>query len=133
MKPLKGVRVVLGADPGTELGEVETALGHGGASVQRVGTLTELRKAVSEERADVLLVHVYEPGEAFGDVMKDPEELRHWPPVVILTFTEAAYLPAMRAGVFDCLVLPIDATELERIVTLALESRQIQLPVAMQP
>ncbi len=130
MKQLKGVRVVLGAELGVELPEVERALVNGGAVVERIGTLANLRKAVKDERGDVVLVHLY--GQ-FGELMNNPAELSQWPPVIILTFTEESYLPAMRAGVFDCLVLPVDEGELERIVTLALESRQIQLPVSMQP
>jgi DNA-binding NtrC family response regulator len=129
MNRLKGVRVVLGAEPGIELPEIERTLEHANAIFERVGSLEKLREAVHEERADVVLVHAY--GQ-FNEVMKQPEQLRNWPPVVVLTFREESYLPAMRAGVFDCLVLPIDEAELERIVTLAVEARQIQLPVSMQ-
>ncbi len=133
MKPLKDVRVILGADPDVDLGEVEVSLARGGAAIERLATIDQLRKAILEERADAVLVHVCGHGEAFAELMKHPEELKQWPPVIVLTCTEETYLPAMRAGVFDCLVLPVDEGELQRIVSLALESRQIDLPVSMQP
>lgn len=133
MKALKDIRVILGADPDVDLSAVEAPLTRRGATIERLATIDQLRQGVTEERADVVLVHVCGHGKPFPELMKHPEELRRWPPVIVLTCTEEAYLPAMRAGVFDCLVLPVDEVELERIVTLALESRQVDLPVSTLP
>jgi DNA-binding NtrC family response regulator len=134
MKPLKDVRLILGAESGADLTDVMAPLEQAGAIIERLGTIEQLRKSVKQGRGDVVLMHVCgQRGQAFAEMMKHPEELKEWPPVILLTCTEETYLPAMRAGVFDCLVMPIDEGELERIVTLALESREIDLPVSAQP
>jgi DNA-binding NtrC family response regulator len=134
MKPLKDVNLILGAEPGANLGDIEAPLERAGARIERLATVEQLRKGVKQGRGDVVLMHVCgQRGEEFAELMKHPEELKEWPPVILLTCTEETYLPAMRAGVFDCLVMPIDEGELERIVSLALESREIDLPVSVLP
>ncbi len=111
-------------DGGSESKLIAQQLAGLGASVEQVRSLQEARAAVQAEGVDLLV------GWLDGDFWK-PLELLSWLqsqpaslPVVMVTASGDVhlYLEAMQRGAFDCIGLPLDAHEFERIVGCALEA-----------
>ena len=122
---LPHTRVVVWGDPGNEFEVLRQKLSNLGLEVHPVASFEDARAAILAETAD-LVVSWLDGG------FVEPLELLTWmqsrpaaPPVLIVTAWSEVdlYLEAMRRGAFDCVGLPLDSHELERIVALALEFR----------
>ncbi len=121
-------RVVLWKAPQDGLDELGKSLARLGFQVQEVDSLEDVRAAIQDHDADLVVTRLC-------GCFRRPLELLAWleqvpwaPPVLIVTggVDVPLYLEAMRRGAFDCVGLPLNENELARIVTRALEARQMQ-------
>jgi len=106
---------------------VREALRRAGHSVEAVGTIADMRRALDEFEPDVLVSDVMLPdGDGLDFV---PEIVRQYPglPVIILSArnTLATAVRATEQGAFDYLPKPFDLEELGRAVMAALAGRVV--------
>ena len=128
MNPLAGKRVILWGAPQNGLDELGENLIQLGLQVHVAHSIEDVRTAILTEYADLIVARLC-------GCFQDPLELLAWlkqvpagPPV--LTVSEGMdvklYLEAMRRGAFDCVGMPLNESELVRIVVRALEARQAE-------
>lgn len=125
MKSFAG-HVVLWGAPQNRLHDLGESLARLGFRVREVDSIEEVRSAIQGQGADLVVTRLC-------GCFQYPLELLSWlqhvpspPPVLIATggVDVPLYLEAMRRGAFDCVGLPLNESELVRIVTRALEARQ---------
>jgi CheY-like chemotaxis protein len=121
--------IVLWSEVPGELGEVRTLLERHGYSVQTASSLEGV--SVLAESGRVNLVVGWLCG-GYGGPLKLLSRLKAHPappPVLVVScgLDVHLYLQAMQHGAFDCVALPLNETELVRIVSEALQSAALRL------
>ena len=123
--------IVLWSECEDDLDQVRRALSAEGWSPRWAGNEAEVRESVTRGEAELVLIRLCgrDPG---------PFALLDWlsqqpgaPPSVLIAdrIDVWDYLDAMRRGAFDCVELPLDESELVRIVSKALELRNLPAPL----
>lgn len=130
--PSGGARVlILGGDTSTAstLGGV---LRHDGRSVQIVTDSTSALSALADGEFDLLLADLDEADPKSQDVLDQAQRTIPATTVVVLTgyATLESALRALRRGVYDYLVKPVDVEELRITVARALERHRLQHELA---
>ena len=129
MNSLAGNRVVLWGAPQEDLNALGKSLARRGFLVQGVDSLEQLRSIIRGQDVDLIAARLCRCFE------RPLLELLRWLQNVpaapqVLTVADAMdvdlYLEAMRRGAFDCVGLPLNENELERIVSQALETRHLR-------
>ena len=129
MNSLAGNRVVLWGTPQEDLNALGKSLARRGFLVQAVDSPEQLRSIIRGQDVDLIVARLCRCFE------RPLLELLRWLQNVpaapqVLTVADAMdvdlYLEAMRRGAFDCVGLPLNENELERIVSRALATRRLQ-------
>ena len=110
------------------LNELQGCLTRQGFQVQRVDSQEDVRAAVEAGRVDAIVTRLC--SGCSGAVMRLLawlQDIPSAPPVVLVTdeTNVPLYLEAMRRGAFDCVGLPLNDQELNRIVTRALIAQRL--------
>jgi signal transduction histidine kinase len=131
IKPASARVLVMDADAGTAntLGAV---LRHDGWSVKLVSTGEEALKAVRKEQFDLLLADLDDNDPHGQAVLEHAQQTIPETTVVVLTgyATLESALRALRRGVYDYVVKPVDVDELRVTLARALERRSLQRDLA---
>jgi DNA-binding NtrC family response regulator len=123
-----GLRVVLWGPQDNGLELLGESLACRGFRVQAVNSFEELSSALEAQEVDLIVARLcrrfHAPLELLGRLQSAPAA----PPVLVVTGEPDLhlYLEAMRRGAFDCVALPLNQSELVRIVSRALEARTLQ-------
>ena len=122
--PLKGATIALCAREPEELGPISALLEQLGSVVRIAEGIDDLEELLRKENVDVVLAHVCPSRQEFMSVL----DRKGLPPVVPLLChaDRHLYLETLRRGAFDCVPLPMDKAEMERVLTLALARRRQQ-------
>jgi DNA-binding NtrC family response regulator len=122
--PLKGATIALCAREPEELEPISAMLEQMGSVVRIAEGIEDLDELLGKEKIDVVLAHICPSRQEFMSVL-DRQGL---PPVVPLLChaDRHLYLETLRRGAFDCVPLPMDKAEMERVLTLALARRRQQ-------
>ncbi len=121
-------RVVLWGARVSELEELGRSLARLGLQVRQVDSIEAVRAAIRNREADLVIAPLCgcfcQPLEMLDWLGQEPAA----PPVLIVTGAVDIhlYLEAMRRGAFDCVGLPLNENEVERIVSQALQARHRQ-------
>lgn len=130
-QPTSARVLVVDADTGTAntLGAV---LRHDGWSVQVVSSGEEALKALGEGPFDLLLVDLDNRDPLGLEVLEQAQQTAFSTTVVVMTgyATLESALRALRRGIYDYLVKPIDIEELRATLGRALERRRLQSELA---
>lgn len=127
MKNLGEVRIALWTGSWGNHAAIEACLAHLGCHVTRVEDHDTLWKLVEKE-LDLVVVHCQGAEEVLS-WMKGVKLAGTQPPPVLTVATALdveKYLQAMSLGAFDCVALPIEQRELQRVVWRALEERRAE-------
>ncbi len=126
---LAGKRVAVWGSHPRALTPLEHCLESQGARTERVGSLEEVLAVLRTEDMDLVVAQLCQgfahPLELLTWLGKEPSA----PPVLIVAgaMDVSLYLEAMRRGAFDCIGLPLNETELLRIVSGALEAQNARV------
>ena len=127
MNSVMGARVALWTGAEENLGTVEKGLVEMGCSVHCVDSFEDLWRLV-ESDIDLVVVNCRSAAEILFWMNGVRRAGQTTPPV--LTFATALdmeeYLHAMAMGAFDCVGLPVQDNELQRLVSRAMEHRQTE-------
>jgi DNA-binding NtrC family response regulator len=122
---LRSASVALcGCDP-DELAPLATLVEEMGYAVHRIETLEQLNPLLDGKKVDAILVHVCPSRQEFLPIL-GREGL---PPVIPLLrhADQHLYLQLLRRGAFDCVQLPSQKDELERVLSLAMGNSRKQM------
>lgn len=128
MKPedfLETVSVALcGCEPG-ELAPVATLLNEMGCVVYHAETIRQLEELVAGRDVDAIVIQICPSRQEFLPILGRFD----MPPVIPLLHhaDKHLYLELLRRGAFDCVPLPAQKGELQRVMTLAVEDRRKRL------
>ena len=116
--PLKATSVALCGSEEDELRPVAELLADLGYGVRRAETMEQLNLLVKNEDIGAILIHVCPSRKDFLPVLGLPD----MPPVIALLghADKQMYMGLMRRGAFDCVALPAQRGELNRVLTLSL-------------
>ena len=129
MKTMAGHQVVLWGLLEGGLNGVEQSLVRQGCLVHRVESLEELFAVMHTHSVDLVVVRLCRCRERpLRELLRWSRESPSAPLVLIVAdaLDMDLYLDAMRRGAFDCVGLPLDESELLRIVSRALDARHLQ-------
>ncbi|HWQ02963.1 MAG TPA: hypothetical protein VNL38_00640 [Candidatus Nitrosotenuis sp.] len=121
MKPFHGKRVLVWGGAMCDASLVAEALARLGCEVRPVNSVEKLRECLLGGPVDLLVARLC---AGTRDELKQLKELRSspaFPPLLVVADSEnvSLYLEAMQHGAFDCIGLPLNTSELERIVQAA--------------
>lgn len=124
MKSFAG-HVVLWGAPQNGLDELGESLARLGFRVREVDSIEEARSAILSQGVDLVVTRLCECFQYPLELLSWLQHMASPPPVLVATegVDVPLYLEAMRRGAFDCVGLPLDESELVRIITCALEAR----------
>lgn len=131
MKPFTGKRAIFWSSPLCEATLVGEALARLGCEVRGVTTNEQLRDCLRTWPADLLVARLCpETREALRALRGECAGVT-LPPLLVVADAQDVrlYLEAMQDGAFDCLGLPLDMRELERIVASVFERRAVSVSV----
>lgn len=131
MKPLDGARIGIWKGAPGELAATGEALNELGAWVLPLNSFIKLRQQIEKHSLDVVLVTCAHARELLV-WLRDFRQLwegKSVPLVIALggTFDVGLYLEAMALGAFDAVGLPVEQTELVRLVQKAMEMSELSL------
>jgi DNA-binding NtrC family response regulator len=133
MSPAAGYRVVLWGVLQGDLNGVGKSLARQGCLVHEVHSLEELRSVTQTHAVDLTVARLCRCLEQpLLEVLAWAQDVLSRPQVLIVAdgLDVDLYLEAMRRGAFDCVGLPLNETELTRIVARALQARHAQFAAA---
>jgi len=127
MKAMGEARVALWMAPASNLDSVEKSLLQLGCTVIRVGAFQDLWRLM-ESDLDLLVVNCKNAAEVlfWMNGMRRPGQITPAVLALATSFDVEEYLRAMAMGAFDCLGLPVQEKELQRLVSRAIENRQAE-------
>lgn len=106
-----------------------------GCTVRCAATLDEVAVAVSQNAVGVIVCENQLPdGRSWRDVLTQLQEFSQPPPLIVADCLadEALWAEVLNLGAYDLLVEPFDATEVARVVELALLSWESRIEQARQ-
>jgi DNA-binding NtrC family response regulator len=122
-KPFHGKRVLVWGGAMCDASLVGEALARLGCEVRTLKTLEALRECWQSGPADLLVARLCAGARNELDDLRELRARPAFPPLLVVADSESVglYLEAMQHGAFDCIGLPLDACELERIVQTAFD------------
>lgn len=122
-------RVVLWTESPGELTTVEQVLTRHGFQPVSAGSLQQLMGWVEARSADAVVAWLCQSYRGPLDLLSRLKGVSGAPPVVVVTcgWDVNLYLEAMRRGAFDSVALPVEESELVRIVSAALQESDLRL------
>ncbi len=129
MNSLAGNRVVLWRAPQEDLNALGKSLARRGFLVLAVDSPEQLRSVIRGQDVDLIVARLCRCFERpLLELLRWLQKVPAAPQVLIVAdaMDVDLYLEAMRRGAFDCVGLPLNENELERIVSQALETRHLQ-------
>lgn len=120
MKPPEEKFVVC-VDPDLELSDVSVILQLWGWQVRRVQTVERLCEILASEDVDLVLLSICRNPDTLGFIPSVKSQ-KQSVPIIAVAHSEDVdlYLRAMSSGAADCIGLPVEKKELERILSQAL-------------
>jgi DNA-binding NtrC family response regulator len=130
MNQLGGTRVDLWAEVPDNLVGVGKALVQLGCKACFAKSFAELGQRVKSHSVDLIVTWLDAGDQSVFELVTWLEEIPAAPPVLVVGrgLDLDLYLEVMRRGAFDCIGLPLDETELARIVGEAVESCSLRQP-----
>ncbi len=127
MRGLEGVRIAVWTATGGSLASVEQSLHRMGCQVYRVHTFEHLWDLM-ENDLDLIIAGCQSAPEVLLWMKGVRLAGSAAPPVLTLAtaMDMKKYLAAMEYGAFDCVALPVQESELRRLVSRALEERRAE-------
>lgn len=129
MKFFSGNHVLLWEPRQDGLEELREKLARRGLQVRQATSLEEIYHLVAEEQVDLIVTRLCHSFKEPLELLDGLQDVASPPPVLIVTDGPEVnlYLEAMRKGAFDCVALPLNERELVRIVSRALEPRNLDV------
>lgn len=99
-----------------------------GYAVHRVETIEQLNPLLDTKELDVILIHVCPSRQEFLPIL----DRAGLPPVIPLLrhADQHLYLQLLRRGAFDCVQMPSQKDELERVLSLAVQKSRKRMAAA---
>jgi DNA-binding NtrC family response regulator len=117
MRPFTGKRAILWSSPHCEATLVGEALARLGCEVRTVNSGEQLRCCLQNWPADLLVARACAEVRETLLALRQAAHACPLPPLLVVADAQemSLYLEAMQNGAFDCIGLPLDMRELERI------------------
>jgi DNA-binding NtrC family response regulator len=114
-------KFVVCVDPDLELSDVSVIMQLWGWQVRRVQTVERLRDILASEDVDLVLLFICRDPDTLGFI-PSVKSLNESVPIIAVVHSEDVdlYLRAMSSGAADCIGLPVEKKELERVLSQAL-------------
>jgi len=126
MSSIGRVRVALWFRRGGDLAAIETGLAGVGCQVLPVDSFSALEQICRNHDADVLVVSCHSAREVLQWLHSFPAAMESGFRIPVLTLASSLdvdlYLEAMQLGAFDCAGLPLQSSELARLIQRAAEA-----------
>jgi len=125
------VRVALWTGQCNDLPAIEDGLQRLGCHVMRADSFHDLLSVLRDEKPDLLIVSCFSARDVLRWLHSTPGGLGNAAHVPVLTLASSLdvdlYLEAMQLGAFDCAGLPLDKTELGRLISRAVEAGHLAM------
>jgi DNA-binding NtrC family response regulator len=124
MNQLNGTQVALWTKGPLRLAALENALSRLGCEVRRTDSFARLSQWVTSHAVDLVVTWLSAEDQDAVELVTWLDEISGAPPVLLVygALEMDLYLEVMRRGAFDCIGVPVDKTELARIVGAAVDS-----------
>ena len=124
MNPLNEIQVVLWIKEPRRLVVVENAFSHLGCGVCRADSFARLGQWITSHATDLVVTWLSAEDQDGLELVTWLGEIPGAPPILVVcgALEMDLYLEVMRRGAFDCIGLPVNETELARIVGAAVDS-----------
>lgn len=124
MNTLWGTRIALWSESVGDLTGIRLPLLHLGCEILRAESLAQLGHWIDSGSIDIVMTWLSEEDKSALALITCLDGTPNAPPVMVVgrALDMGLYLDAMQRGAFDCIGLPVDESELARIIAAALEA-----------